>query len=155
VCYVAPNDLVIGNGETGELLKETVSSAFKAAFCHLAGGTTKGLCYDIPSIWLDSNPRCPEKKKHMCQLLIEFGLIFCHEFHLVSSEIITYYYILEIQNSQSQWPRGPRNKLSSLVRTRGSWVRIPLEAWMSVCVYWMFCVVLCVGSGLVTGCTLF
>jgi hypothetical protein len=49
---VAPNDLVIGKGETGEGLKETISSTFKAAFCHLTGGTFEndellGLRYPI------------------------------------------------------------------------------------------------------------
>jgi hypothetical protein len=48
---------------------------------------------------------------------------------------------------RSQWPRGLRHELSSLARTLGSWVRILLGAWMSVCV----CVALCVGSGLATG----
>jgi hypothetical protein len=37
--------------------------------------------------------------------------------------------------SPSQWPRGVRHELSLLARTLGSWVRIPLEAWMSACVY--------------------
>jgi hypothetical protein len=37
--------------------------------------------------------------------------------------------------SRSQWPRGLRQEQSSLARTLGSWVRIPLEAWLSVCVY--------------------
>jgi hypothetical protein len=32
----------------------------------------------------------------------------------------------------------PRNELSSLAWTLGSWVRIPIEAWMSVCVYSVF-----------------
>jgi hypothetical protein len=32
----------------------------------------------------------------------------------------------------SQWPRRLRYELSSLARTLGSWVRIPLKAWMSV-----------------------
>jgi hypothetical protein len=39
---------------------------------------------------------------------------------------------------RSQWPRGLRHELSSLSRMLGSWVRIPLKAWMSVCVYSMF-----------------
>jgi hypothetical protein len=39
---------------------------------------------------------------------------------------------------QSQWPRGLRHELSSLSRTLGSWVRTPLKAWMSVCVYSVF-----------------
>jgi hypothetical protein len=43
-----------------------------------------------------------------------------------------------------------KHELSPLARTLGSWVRIPLEAWMSVCVY-SVCVVLRVGSGLATG----
>jgi hypothetical protein len=38
----------------------------------------------------------------------------------------------------SQWPRGLRHEMSSLVRTLGSWVRIPLKGWMSVCVYSVF-----------------
>jgi hypothetical protein len=37
---------------------------------------------------------------------------------------------------RSQWPRGLTYELSSTARKLGSWVRIPLEAWMSnVCVY--------------------
>jgi hypothetical protein len=43
---------------------------------------------------------------------------------------------------RSQWPRGLR-----LTRTLGSWVRIPLEAWMFVlCAF-----ILCVGRGFTTG----
>jgi hypothetical protein len=44
---------------------------------------------------------------------------------------------------RSQWPRGLRPELSSPVRTLGSWVLIPLEAWMSLCVYSVF-MLLCV-----------
>jgi hypothetical protein len=36
---------------------------------------------------------------------------------------------------QSRWPRGLRQELSSPAETLRSWVRIPLEAWMSMCVY--------------------
>jgi hypothetical protein len=50
---------------------------------------------------------------------------------------------------RSEWPRGLRHELSSLARKLRSWVRIPLKTWMSVWVYCV-CVVLCVGSGLVT-----
>jgi hypothetical protein len=50
----------------------------------------------------------------------------------------------------SQWPRGLRHEMSSLARKLGSLDRIPLMAWMSVCVY-SVCVVLCIGSGLATG----
>jgi hypothetical protein len=45
-----------------------------------------------------------------------------------------------------QRPRSLRHEMSSLARTLGSWVRIPLEAWMSVCVYSVFML----GSGLAT-----
>jgi hypothetical protein len=42
---------------------------------------------------------------------------------------------------RSQWPRGLRHEPSSPSRTLRSWVRIPLEAWISVCVYFvLFCV---------------
>jgi hypothetical protein len=46
-------------------------------------------------------------------------------------------------NRRSQWPRGLRHKLSSLTRTLASWVRVPLKAWTSVCVYSVF-VLFCV-----------
>jgi hypothetical protein len=49
--------------------------------------------------------------------------------------------------SRSQWPRCLKYELSSLARTLGTWIRIPLKTWMSVCV----CVVLCVGRSLATG----
>jgi hypothetical protein len=51
----------------------------------------------------------------------------------------------------SQCPRGLRHELSSPARTLVSWVRIPLKAWMYVCIYSVSYVVLCVGSGLATG----
>jgi hypothetical protein len=51
---------------------------------------------------------------------------------------------------RSQWTHGVRHELSSSARTLGSWVRIPLEAWVSVCVY-SVCVVLYVGRGSATG----
>jgi hypothetical protein len=42
-----------------------------------------------------------------------------------------------------QWPNGQRHELSSLARTLGSWVRIPLKIWISVCFYSVF-VLFCV-----------
>jgi hypothetical protein len=51
---------------------------------------------------------------------------------------------------RSQWPRGLRHELSSLARTLGSCVRIPLKAWMSVYIYCVFAM-FCVGRGLGTG----
>jgi hypothetical protein len=52
-----------------------------------------------------------------------------------------------IKYYQSQWPRGIRHEMSSPAQTLGSWVRIPLKAWMFVWVYSVF-VLSCVGSGL-------
>jgi hypothetical protein len=43
---------------------------------------------------------------------------------------------------RTQWTRGLRHEPSSPARTLGSWVRIPLEVLMSVCVY-SICVVQC------------
>jgi hypothetical protein len=45
---------------------------------------------------------------------------------------VRYLYGIISLMSRSQWPRGLRHELSSLARTLGSWVRIPLKARMSV-----------------------
>jgi hypothetical protein len=55
---------------------------------------------------------------------------------------------------RSEQSRGLKLELSSLTRTLGSWVRIPLEAWMSEFFY-SVCVVLCVAMGFVMGCSPF
>jgi hypothetical protein len=47
---------------------------------------------------------------------------------------------------RSEWPRGLRHELSSPARMLGSCVRIPLKAWIFVC---LFCV--CISSGFATG----
>jgi hypothetical protein len=39
--------------------------------------------------------------------------------------------------SPSQWARGLRREMSSPSWALGSWIRIPLEAWISVCVYFV------------------
>jgi hypothetical protein len=54
------------------------------------------------------------------------------------------FYLIYGLHRRSQWPRGLRHELSSLGRTLGSWVRIPLKAGM-------FAFILCVGSGLASG----
>jgi hypothetical protein len=40
---------------------------------------------------------------------------------------------------RSQYPLGLRHELSSLARTLGSWVRIPLKEWMSVLCAFILC----------------
>jgi hypothetical protein len=48
---------------------------------------------------------------------------------------------------RSQWSCGLIHELFLPAQTLGSWFRIPLEAWMSVCVcFYSVYVVLCVGS---------
>jgi hypothetical protein len=54
-----------------------------------------------------------------------------------------------MKKCRPQRPRGLRHEINSPVRTLGSWVWIPIGAWISVCVF--VCVLHCVGSGLVTG----
>jgi hypothetical protein len=49
----------------------------------------------------------------------------------------------KLRMNRSQWPRSLRHEPSSPDRILGSWVRIPLEEWMSVCIYSVF-VLLCV-----------
>jgi hypothetical protein len=39
---------------------------------------------------------------------------------------------------RSQRPRGLKHELSSLARMLGSWVRIPLKAWMFECAFILF-----------------
>jgi hypothetical protein len=53
-------------------------------------------------------------------------------------------------NGRSQWPRSLRHEISSPAQTLGSWVRIPLELWMSVRLSSVL-VLSYVGSGLAIG----
>jgi hypothetical protein len=54
------------------------------------------------------------------------------------------------ENSRSQRPCVLRHEPISLARKLESWVRIPLNTWMSLCVYSVF-VLLCVDNGIVSG----
>jgi hypothetical protein len=58
--------------------------------------------------------------------------------------------MLVMLSCRSRWARVLRHEPSSPARILGSWVRIPLEAWMSVRVHSVF-VLSSVGSGLATG----
>jgi hypothetical protein len=71
---------------------------------------------------------------------------FClkgHSLNLYSRRSFSIY--IAICMCRSQGPCGLRHELSSLARTLGSWVRIPLKAWMRL---FYVCVVICVGRGL-------
>jgi hypothetical protein len=50
-------------------------------------------------------------------------------------------FVFEEINRLTQWPHGLRHEPSSPARTLGSWVRITLESWIAVCIYFVF--VLC------------
>jgi hypothetical protein len=67
-----------------------------------------------------------------------FALVLSAPMHVLFT------FVLHITRlSRSQWPRGLRHELSSLAQPLGSWIRIPLEVWISVCihsVFVMFCV---------------
>jgi hypothetical protein len=60
-----------------------------------------------------------------------------------------YGHLLFIVVKDSGRPRGLSLEMSSAAQTLESWVRTPLEAWLSTCVYSVF-VSSCVGSGLAT-----
>jgi hypothetical protein len=61
--------------------------------------------------------------------------IFIYEnIALLNSKVVWLYYL----RSRWQWPRGLTHEPSPSTWTLGSWVRNPLEAGMSVCVYSMF-----------------
>jgi hypothetical protein len=46
--------------------------------------------------------------------------------------------VASVSQRRPQWPRGLTHELSPSAWTLRSWVRIPLKAWMSVCVYSVF-----------------
>jgi hypothetical protein len=73
-------------------------------------------------------------------------LVTCHSSQLFFTEsVVLWWHFIQIlsikpplileNECRSQWPRGLRHELTSPAQTLGSWVRIPLQAWMSVCVY--------------------
>jgi hypothetical protein len=88
----------------------------------------------------------------LCLVIIKLNATDCC-YHRYCSDIYTAlievckWWSLKVKVCQSQFPRGLRHELSSLALTLGSWVRIPLKAWMSACVYSVFVL----GSGLATG----
>jgi hypothetical protein len=53
--------------------------------------------------------------------------------------IYLFIYVSMYCDGQSQWPHSLRHELSLLAQTLGSWVRIPLKAWMSVLCAFILC----------------
>jgi hypothetical protein len=74
-------------------------------------------------------------KLHFCLCVKKINLSNC-----ICKSIM---HFQETKFHADQWPRGLKHELSSPALTLGSWVRIPLEAWMSVCTYSVF-MLLCV-----------
>jgi hypothetical protein len=74
-------------------------------------------------------------------------ILICYCRPQISKLKETHFFFTDPGTSRSQWPRNLRHELSSSARTLGTWVRIPLKAWMSGCVYSVFVL----GSGLSRG----
>jgi hypothetical protein len=70
----------------------------------------------------------PCVSSHDADRLCSLGHSGVHTFYMrsPSSERIMFIWPIVVQG-RSQWPRGLRHELSSLVRKLGSWVRIPLK----------------------------
>jgi hypothetical protein len=77
-------------------------------------------------------------KNYCCQ---QFRRFFMHTLKKWTTDI--FITSRRSNTGRSQWPRGLGHELSSSGQTLGSWVGIPLEAWMPVCGF-SVCAVLCV-----------
>jgi hypothetical protein len=77
--------------------------------------------------------------------------LFLSYLHILSLSSSTSYLLQAfISIPADQWLLWLRHEMSSPLRILRSWVRIPLVAWMSVRIYFVF-VLSCVGSDLTTG----
>jgi hypothetical protein len=83
------------------------------------------------------------------KLMLRSLISFCENRHIILK------FRSHIDNvNRSLWPRGLRHEPSSLARTLGSRIRIPIKAWMFVCIYSVF-VLLYEDRGLATSWSLF
>jgi hypothetical protein len=82
------------------------------------------------------NTSISPRDKRFARQVYEFQQWSCWKNFQYSLSVVTC--IIGCFESRSQWPRCLRRELSSLAQTLGKWVRIPLEAWMSVSVYSVF-----------------
>jgi hypothetical protein len=123
-----------GNWQDKPMQRERKTNTWNVAYRPLSVGTRvlqcwriftggPGICslhymgsHEASSYILDPGILLPDVKRHEEAALPSFS---------VGTE----------NTGPSQWSRGLRHEPSSPARTRRSWVRIPLEAWMSVCVY--------------------
>jgi hypothetical protein len=81
------------------------------------------------------------------QLACWRSLAVLHYIKYQNFPLTVYFQPVGSNSCRSWWPRCLRHEPSSPARTLRSWVRIPLKAWMLVCVYFV-CVALCTGRGL-------
>jgi hypothetical protein len=91
--------------------------------------------------WTKYRPHCytPSSEPSRVFSFISIVFLLSYSFNII---FLWYIYILLITV-----PRGLKPELPSLARALGSWIRIPLKAWMSVCVYSVF-VLSCVVAAL-------
>jgi hypothetical protein len=83
-------------------------------------------------------------------LLFFFLRVSFHCWKSLTNVLSSDLYRIGLVYRRPQWSRRLKHEPSSPSRKLGSWVRIPLEAWMSVCDLFCVCVVLPVGIGLAT-----
>jgi hypothetical protein len=89
--------------------------------------------------------------KHF-ELVLESPCLLYSNRNVTSSSRYMTSGILTCFSNHFSWARCPhclRHELSSPAQALGSWVRIPIETWISVCICYLR-VVLCVCSGLAT-----
>jgi hypothetical protein len=79
-----------------------------------------------------SYPHIPELYLHS---LIRLYDVMFHQLRTGTNLPLPVLLLLFLIICRSQWPRGLRYEMFSLARTLGSWVRIPLKPWMSVCAF--------------------
>jgi hypothetical protein len=58
---------------------------------------------------------------------------------VISTVLSIDFYIINKTEGRPQWPRGLRYEMSPPAQTLGSWIRIPLEAWMSSFILYLCC----------------
>jgi hypothetical protein len=115
---------------------------------HLPVTSTSWLCFDKP--WIHSRLRFKDAW-NTCQNTFTFSesrrgvlkVLLSLKFCRIVIKLVVIMPTTVAARSKACEPSSPD-------RILGPWVRIPLKAWMSVCVFCV-CVVLCVGSGFATG----
>jgi hypothetical protein len=99
-------------------------------FAHISEMRTKSvfvLCSIYVNNWFEN-----EIMYHECQRILQNVKARIWEMYLLYP--LVYLMTVSVFRSQSQRSSGLKHEPFSPARKMGSWVRIPVEAWMSVCV---------------------